>query len=40
MRTSVVVEVLPLTEFLVENLRVIDQDSIQELVEFLCVDAV
>jgi hypothetical protein len=36
----VVVEVLPLGELVVEQLRVVDEDAVQQAVELLGVDAV
>ena len=40
MRAGVVIEVLPLEELLVEEPSVVDDDPVQEPVEFLCIDAV
>jgi hypothetical protein len=39
-RTSVVVEVLPFLELLVEEVRVIDHDAAEETVELLGIDPV
>jgi hypothetical protein len=38
--TSVVVEVLPLLELVVEDFGVVDDDTVQQSVELLCVDPV
>ena len=40
MRTSVVVEVLPLLELLVEDLCIVDHDPIEEAIELLGIDPV
>ena len=39
-RSSVVVEVLPLLELLVEHVRVVDNDTVEEAIELLRVDPV
>jgi hypothetical protein len=39
-RSSVIVEVLPFTELLVENLGIVDHDAVEKPVELLRVDAV
>ena len=40
MRAIVVVVVLPFAELVVEDVRIVDQDAVEEPVELLCVDAV
>ena len=40
MRAMVVVEVLPLGELVIEQLRVVDDDAIQQPVELLGIDPV
>jgi hypothetical protein len=37
-RTSVVVEVLPLLELLVEDFRIVDHDAVQQSIELLRID--
>ena len=37
-RTSVVVEVLPFLELVVEQFRVVDDHALEEAIELLCID--